>query len=327
MTAIFDTSWQCVELECCLDWIHFPLPQSERNLLREDAQRRLARCPPLYRQLLLPLVKCDAGNQVAASYFKILSGNVATLGGVRAAPDWEQTAVDMLKWQVDALRKMGLAQVQAIVHEDDWRSNEFLRQSGLKRLTCVEHQWLNVQPGSEIVSAADAGLVATRPMHSPNVPVGAGGDELLWRWRPASDFAHSRLALLLENTFLETLDCPAMNGRRDRREVLQGFLDGRSLRQTTPYWEVLEIGGKVVGCLLLQKHAPELIEFVYMGLLPQARGQGLGRALVRRALETARRHECQNLVVAVDEQNWPAIDVYRSFGFRSQQRLQVWMAD
>ncbi len=135
------------------------------------------------------------------------------------------------------------------------------------------------------------------------------------------------MAQFIEATFIDTLDCPAMNGRRSRGEVLEGFLDGRQLRQTAPWWEVLEVDGRVAGCLLLQQHSSELVELVYMGLLPCARGQGLGKGLVQRAISNARQLGSQTLVVAVDEQNWPALDVYRLCGFQRHQRLQVWIAE
>ncbi|MEO8271622.1 MAG: GNAT family N-acetyltransferase, partial [Aureliella sp.] len=146
-------------------------------------------------------------------------------------------------------------------------------------------------------------------------------------WRPAHHFSQKRIASFIESTFIDTLDCPAMNGRRSRGQILDGFLDGRQLRQIDRCWEVIEVDGRVAGCLLIHQHSRELVELVYMGLLPFARGQRLGKVLVQRAIDNTRRLGSENLVVAVDQQNWPAIDVYRKCGFQSHQRLQVWIAD
>ncbi|UOQ72544.1 GNAT family N-acetyltransferase [Hymenobacter cellulosilyticus] len=45
-------------------------------------------------------------------------------------------------------------------------------------------------------------------------------------------------------------------------------------------------------------------------------GTGLGAALMRRAIEEARQHQCRTVVLGVWERNQPAIEFYRRFGFR-----------
>ncbi|TGE21866.1 GNAT family N-acetyltransferase [Hymenobacter aquaticus] len=45
-------------------------------------------------------------------------------------------------------------------------------------------------------------------------------------------------------------------------------------------------------------------------------GTGLGAALMRRAIEEARQHNCRTVVLGVWERNEPAIAFYRRFGFR-----------
>lgn len=300
-----DTAFEA--LEPSLRWIHEDLTELELQPLLCDAQVRLAGCAPQMQSVLHPLVKSHRGQRLAASYFKILSGDVATLGGVRAAPGCEPAAQALLGWQIDALRHGKLPQIQAVVRAGDGATAELVAQAGLKHLTGIEHQWLDVSQ-----QAVVPGPVA-KPRHLS--------------WRPAQHFAHARLAHFIEATFAETLDCPAINGRRDRGQVLEGFLDGRRLRQTAPLWQVLEVDRRVAGCLLLQQHAPELVELVYMGLLPSARGRGLGRSMVQQAIDITQQLGCQTLVVAVDQQNWPALEVYRSFGFKTHQRLQVWIVD
>ena len=308
------------ESEAPLRWIHSDLAELELAPLLHDAQLRLARCISPMQPFLRPLVKRSADMRVAASYFKLLCGNVATLGGVRAVAGWEQSAVELIAWQVDKLRRFEVPQIQAIVQHDDLATAKLVELAGFTLLTSIEHQWLDVPPAASEVVASDSGVdgLLSKPTAERRATL---------HWRPAHPFAHNRLAYFIESTFDDTLDCPAMNGHRSRGQVLEGFLDGRQLRQTNPCWEVLEVDGRVAGCLLLQQHSSELVELVYMGLLPSARGQGLGKAMVHRAISTTRRLGSQTLVVAVDEQNWPALDVYRQCGFESHQRLQVWMAD
>ncbi len=337
------------ECEALYRWIHSELAESEFAPVLQDARLRLSRSASSMRACLRPLVFHRDDETVAASYFNLLGGDVATLGGARAASGGEQFAVEIIQWQVDKLRRCEVPQIQAIVRQDDVATAELIKLAGFTQLTCIEHQWLDVSAEVSEVTASDS--VGERPFSNPMTERRATSNSdptaerratlnsiptterrATLNWRPAHHFAHKRMAYFIESTFVDTLDCPAMNGRRSRKQVLEGFLDGRPLRQTDPCWQVLEVDGRVAGCLLLQQHSANpselgLVELVYMGLLTSARGNGLGSALVQRAISTARQLGTQTLVVAVDQQNWPALDVYRQFGFQSHQSLQVWIVD
>jgi ribosomal protein S18 acetylase RimI-like enzyme len=51
-------------------------------------------------------------------------------------------------------------------------------------------------------------------------------------------------------------------------------------------------------------------------VLPDGRRSGLGRALVEAALESARERGCVRIELDVDEDNEPALALYRACGFR-----------
>ena len=51
-------------------------------------------------------------------------------------------------------------------------------------------------------------------------------------------------------------------------------------------------------------------------MIPEARRSGLGRALVEAALESARERGCVRIELDVDEDNAPALALYRACGFR-----------
>jgi ribosomal protein S18 acetylase RimI-like enzyme len=61
----------------------------------------------------------------------------------------------------------------------------------------------------------------------------------------------------------------------------------------------------------------------------EARGSGLGRALVQAAIDRARARGCRRLELDTAEENVPALGLYRSLGFRSGAdepgRLAVFM--
>ncbi|MDR7438833.1 MAG: GNAT family N-acetyltransferase [Armatimonadota bacterium] len=121
---------------------------------------------------------------------------------------------------------------------------------------------------------------------------------------------------------------------------------------------VAEVGGRVVGTLtlvlesaspsplwpVLRRHLPffralwALVLLVLMGsatpdpdtalieavaVLPQARGRGVGRALMRRALAEAWRVGKRRAALYVVEGNLPALRLYESLGFRAERRVPL----
>ncbi len=63
-----------------------------------------------------------------------------------------------------------------------------------------------------------------------------------------------------------------------------------------------------------------------MGLVPEWRGQGLGRAIIGHAQTLAAEAGAQSLSLTVDAQNTPARRVYDHTGFelRGRERLLGW---
>jgi ribosomal protein S18 acetylase RimI-like enzyme len=141
---------------------------------------------------------------------------------------------------------------------------------------------------------------------------------------PISNFEPSRLAMILERTYEQTCDCPALNGMRSRDDVLDGY---RAVGRFRPdLWLIAQSCNEDVGCLLLADHAPEPIwELVYMGIVPEARGRGLGLEMARYAQWLARRENVARLVLAVDAANEPAVAMYAAAGIASWDRRSVFM--
>jgi putative acetyltransferase len=74
--------------------------------------------------------------------------------------------------------------------------------------------------------------------------------------------------------------------------------------------------GCVVGCAAVYAHSREVCELRKMHLLPEFRGQGLGRELLDRMVQTARALGFNQMVLETADILTGAIKLYRTYGFR-----------
>lgn len=71
-----------------------------------------------------------------------------------------------------------------------------------------------------------------------------------------------------------------------------------------------------VGTIQGMSHSDSLGAIQNVGIHPEFRGMGLGRSLVLKALDGFRRSRMKRVVLEVTASNRPAVDLYRSVGFR-----------
>ena len=89
-------------------------------------------------------------------------------------------------------------------------------------------------------------------------------------------------------------------------------------------WRIFRSGADEVGILLLAEHPDrDTWEVAYLGVVPEARGRGLGRAILRSGLVQAQCSGRPTIEVAVDATNLPALRVYRDLGFCEVRRFAV----
>ena len=138
-------------------------------------------------------------------------------------------------------------------------------------------------------------------------------------WGPAEAGV---FAAAVEATYEGTLDCPGLIGRRPIAEVLAGHRAAGGPGAFAPArWRVfLDAAGPVAVLLLARLPHEPTLEVVYVGVALRARGRGLGRLLLRRALAEATRAGAEKVVLAADAANVPALRLYRAEGFRTVQR-------
>lgn len=147
----------------------------------------------------------------------------------------------------------------------------------------------------------------------------------------------------LDDSYIDTLDCPELCGLRTSRDVLESH---RAVGQQDDrlWWLVFEgeVGGNLAGqpargCVLLNAtRESDAVELVYLGLGPRLRGRGLSRTLMELALRTVWEHRrtlglapelvdsgshrspmnlTGGVTCAVDTRNTPALALYERLGF------------
>lgn len=132
---------------------------------------------------------------------------------------------------------------------------------------------------------------------------------------PYADTMRAELVDLLEQTYIDTLDCPGLVGLRDAKDILIGHESVGDM--TTRIWLLLRMHGSAAGIVMLNPSpANDTIELVYLGLAPAARGKGVGVALLRAGLAQLANRRERSVTLAVDQQNSPAMTLYSREGFK-----------
>jgi GNAT superfamily N-acetyltransferase len=129
----------------------------------------------------------------------------------------------------------------------------------------------------------------------------------------------------LRETYVDTSDCPEMTGARTIEEVIAGH---QAQGEFDPNrWWLARWQGDAVGVVLTLR-IPESgdHEVAYMGLVPRARGLGLGRELLVQALSEARQARAPRVLLSVDGRNAPARRLYERVGFSVLETRAVYLA-
>jgi ribosomal protein S18 acetylase RimI-like enzyme len=84
--------------------------------------------------------------------------------------------------------------------------------------------------------------------------------------------------------------------------------------------QVVYMGDDCVGFALIARQG-WTSRLAGMGVVPEAKGQGVGKWFMRQLVEQAQARGDQRFILEVFEQNMPAVRVYESVGFRVIERL------
>lgn len=140
---------------------------------------------------------------------------------------------------------------------------------------------------------------------------------------PNTNNKEQQLGELLLRTYVDSQDCPELNGVRDLADVLNGYRDQGVYAPER--WFFVQHEGQDVGALILTAYADTgNWELVYMGLVPEARGHGWGQQILDFARWQAGQGGAERLVLAVDEANSFALSMYQHAGFVTWDRRTVY---
>lgn len=244
-------------------------------------------------------VALQDGRLCGAAWGQHLPGKAALFWPPQLLPDQAQdTALRLVRAVLGTLDAAGVEIAQVLQPARDAESAIILESVGFSYST-------------------DLLYLACEAEQFPRQPWEEGGLE----FQPYHESQRCRLAELIERTYDGTRDCPSLNGVREIDDVIDGYQAiGRS---GAKHWFLARASDQDAGVLLLADHPEDRWELVYMGVVPEVRGNGWGRALIHHAQWLARCADVERIVLAADAVNEPALAIYRSAGFLVWDRRSI----
>ncbi|MCH2146498.1 MAG: GNAT family N-acetyltransferase [Phycisphaerales bacterium] len=130
------------------------------------------------------------------------------------------------------------------------------------------------------------------------------------------------LGKVLEETYIESLDCPKLHGVRSTRDII----DGHRMSSTyhPEYWFIGTIDG-ASACVLLLNPNDDALELAYVGVIPSQRERGIADSCVAKAIEIAQLDDFKRITLVVDSANANACNLYDKWNFEIRQSRQAFM--
>lgn len=239
------------------------------------------------------------GVRRAAAWAELRSGRSAVLWPPRTSgPISEAALVELVEVATCRAFAAGAAVAQALVPPVDRATPGRLTAAGYARLTDLSYQFADALPDPGPRPAA-------------------------LQWRPVDDADRGRLAAVIERTYVGSHDCAELDGLRTAADALDEYAAEGTVAERG--WWLASVAEADAGCLLLRDHgALDLVEIVYLGLVPEVRGRGLSHELLAQAWRGARAWGRRRAMAVVDVANAPALRLYAATGFAEVDRRQVY---
>lgn len=219
-------------------------------------------------------------------------------------PQDHHVLIAALNQLADLESRHGTNMLQALLPDTQHAEISLVTRAGLNRLAELVYMQTAL-PGS---------LLETQ--QQPDWPIQPGDDVLNY-----SDATADAFAATVQATYLDTHDCPALEGMRRMEDVMAGHRGSGVFHPEL--WFLFRRTGRPAGIVLLNElnsQSPNGTELVYMGLVPAARGQRLARHVLQYAMRQARAAGFRSMLLAVDAANPPALRLYQGLGFRETMR-------
>jgi GNAT superfamily N-acetyltransferase len=224
---------------------------------------------------------------VGTVFCQRLAGAIAVIWPPRAVDD-DPAVEDALT--TAALRHVaGVKAVQAFLPPEEARRAEPLLRSGFRHVARVWEMSRELSAWTSVGGASRITLVSY------------------------PDCDPAKFLDVLMRCHDDSLDCPEIHGIRDAQEVLEGY---RECAPDRSRWWLAKEGNESVGVLILGGD-----ELSFVGVVPERRGRGIGRALVESACAVG-----PVRFVTVDSRNAPAVQLYRAARFETVAVRDVYLA-
>jgi ribosomal protein S18 acetylase RimI-like enzyme len=140
-----------------------------------------------------------------------------------------------------------------------------------------------------------------------------------------------RVAYLFYGANRDTLDAliyPQFRSLDETERLVQAVCDGGAGALVTEASGIVLHRGATCGAIMVVRQKPDEGCVVMVAVAPAHQGRGLGRALLARALSSAKQVGIRLVELTVTEENEPAVALYRRLGFALRRRVTayVWEA-
>ncbi|MBA3316272.1 MAG: GNAT family N-acetyltransferase [Planctomycetota bacterium] len=160
-----------------------------------------------------------------------------------------------------------------------------------------------------------------RPLDRPLPGVRADSGKFL-----TFDHRHERrFEAVIERTYHGSLDCPGFTGLRSAADAIRSYQHSGEF--TPQRWRLVENEGDDVAVILVNDRPDDRVrEIVYLGVVPEARQQGIAQQLIIDSLAEAMADGCDAVLAAVDAANDPAAKLYSRLGFvpNFERAIYLW---
>ena len=135
----------------------------------------------------------------------------------------------------------------------------------------------------------------------------------------------------VRQTYESSEDCPTIDGVSTAEETLSEYLANPYFDPNAWFLITQSSNNPPIGCLILEtipeRLHPHVLEIVYLGLVPSARGHGFGRQLLEHASSYANTLGRKRLLAAVDQKNIAALRLYKAAGFLKTDTESIWLLE